>query len=99
MAKVKKPDLRWVHRHAGLASQFMFQDEGKIGQLETTSIIGTVSDGLIYIVECGFNVTDEVADGEYWWPEEVYLAVFLQEDGEPTSRYATDKELTLVGVE
>lgn len=99
MAKTKKVDLSWVHRHAGLVAQFQAQDQqaewGDTRILETTTIIGQVPDKEIWIVECAYTCTDMAADGEYWWTEEDYVAVYKQENGEPFSRQATDEEVAL----
>lgn len=95
MVKTKR-DLQWVHRQAGLAAQFESQDNGEMCVLESTTILGKLPDSEIWIVECDFTCTDAVADGEYWWPEERFLAVYIHEDGKPISRHATDKEVELV---
>jgi hypothetical protein len=99
MAISKKPDLHWVHRQAGMHAQFEAQDQqmetGDTKILDYTSILGQVPDKDIWIVECDFTCTDAVAEGEYWWPEEWYLAVYKKEDGEPTSRHATPEEIAL----
>jgi len=90
-----KLDLSWVHRQAGLACQFTWQDEGEMAELDSTTILGQVPGKEIWIVECDGTATDAVANGEYYWPIEAYLAVYLHDDGTPTSRPATDEEIAL----
>ena len=99
MAKKKEVDLHWIHRQAGMHAQFEAQDRemetGDTKILDSTSILGRLPDKDIWIVRCEFTCTDMVANGEYWWPDETYLAVYKQEDGEPISRHATDEEIAL----
>src|SRR5215470_15592691 len=91
--------MHWIHRQAGLAIQFEWQDKceetGDCAQLDYTSILGKLPGKDVWIVECNLTATDAVADGEYWWPVEAYLAVYKQEDGSPISRYATEEEIAL----
>jgi hypothetical protein len=95
----KKADTNWIHRQAGMAIQFEWQDKcaesGDCAQLDSTSIIGKLPDQEVWIVRCDLTATDAVAGGEYWWPVEEYLAVYKQENGEPFSRHATDEEIVL----
>jgi len=99
MTTKKKADLHWIHRQAGMAAQFQAQDEdmetGGTQILETTTILGQVPGKEIWIVECDFTCTDAVAEGEYWWPEEKYLAVYKEAEDKPMSRHATDEEIAL----
>jgi hypothetical protein len=92
-------DMHWVHRQAGLAIQFEWQDKcietGDCAELDSTSIIGKLPDQDVWIVACNLTATDGVADGEYWWPVTNYLAVYQREDGTPSSRHATEQELAL----
>ena len=101
--KHSKDDLRWVHRQVGLAAQFTAQDHemetGDTRILESTTILGEVPEKEVWIVECIFTCTDMAANGEYWWPEGDYWAVYKQENGEPMARIATDEEVTLFVIE
>ena len=90
-----KPDTHWIHRQAGMATQFQWQDEGKIAQVDSTSILGKLPGQEVWIVEVDGTATDEVAAGEYYWPIEEYVAVYKQANGEPISRHATDEEVAL----
>ena len=103
MSKPPPPDLHWIHRQAGIAIQFEWQDKaletGEQGQLDSTEILGKFSDKEAWLVACHLTATDAVADGEYWWPVTDYLVVTKRANGEPTSRHATDKELGQFGVE
>lgn len=98
MATKKEPDLAWIHRQAGLTIQFEYQDKGKPAQLNYTTVLGKLKDSDTWIVECDLTVTDGVANGEYWWPETAYVAVY-KHDGEPASRDVTDEELSQFGVD
>ena len=88
-------DTHWIHRQAGMATQFQWQDEGKLAQVDSTSILGQLPGRQVWIVEVDGTATDEVADGEYYWPVEEYVAVYRQPNGEPISRPATDEEVAL----
>jgi hypothetical protein len=89
----------WIHRQAGLAIQFEWQDKcaeaGDCAELDSTSILGRLPDKEVWIVECDLTATDAVADGEYWWPITNYLAVYKRDDDTPISRHATDEEVAL----
>jgi len=97
MAKKKTDDLSWIHRQAGMAIQFEYQDNPHVYsfELDYTTILGQVPEQEVWIVECDLTVTDYAAQGEYWWPPEEYLAVYKQENGTPFSRHATDEEIAL----
>ena len=89
----------WIHRQAGLAIQFEWQDKaletGDRAELDRTTILGKLPDKDIWIVRCDLTATDAVADGEYWWPVEDFLAIWKRDDGTPLSRHATDEEIAL----
>jgi len=78
-----------------MATQFQWQDEGKLAQVDSTAILGQLPGQDVWIVEVDGTATDEVADGEYYWPVEAYVAVYKQADGTPISRAATDEEVAL----
>jgi hypothetical protein len=88
-------DTHWIHRQAGLATQFGWQDEGKLAQVNSTTILGKLPDQDVWIVEVDGTATDEVADGEYYWPIEAYVAVYRQPNGSAISRAATSREVAL----
>ncbi len=103
MATQKKPDQAWIHRQAGLAIQFEWQDKaletGEKAELNSTEILGKFSDKEAWLVACHLTATDAVADGEYWWPVKDFLVVWKREDGMPTSRHATDEEIAMFGAD
>ncbi len=85
----------WIHRAAGMATSFAWQDEGKLAQVNSTAIMGKLEGQEVWIVEVDGTATDEVANGEYWWPISEYVAVYKHEDGTPTVREATEAEIAL----
>ncbi len=44
-------DTHWIHRQAGMATQFQWQDEGKLAQVDSTSILGQLPGRQVWIVE------------------------------------------------
>lgn len=94
--------LHEVHRQAGLAIQFEWQDlemeTGETRVLDSTQIIGKFTDKDAWLVCCEGAATDGAAQGEYWWPVKAWLVVY-EEDGKLTSRHATKEEIESFGGE
>jgi hypothetical protein len=98
MATTKKVDLNWVHRAAGMCATFQAQDDGRSVEVETTQIVGSIGEGLslLYIVLVEGIETDEVANGEYWWPFAEYWSVCRDPQGVEVVNEATPEQIAQV---